>query len=782
LYDNGTDRRSSQLQDLLQTLWAGKWIILGVVTLVVLAAGVYTYTIPTTYRTSSLLLVDRDGQSSVLSGLGRSRSSPFGQQDKTLQNELLILRQSRTISRRVAMRLQELGMHPDTGRPLQILRGPEGERRSTAAVTGTVKGMISAQPGSEQTDGLYISATSHHPNEASLVVNLYAEEYIKRTKEKSREDLKAKRTFLEEQADTLRRDVQAAEQKIEEYMQEEKAVSLDQETGRVVGQISELESERAQLRIELDMKQAALASQKDELQKIEPKLAERLSSNLETRLSELQTEKAKLESKIDRVERRNPDLDPTSRLGRELQQMKDRVATLKRRTDSLARRYVEESLAAGGVASSSGTEGGGGGQGVAYVAQQRRELAQKRIEINGLEARIGAIADRLRENRQKLQEIPRRSMTLAQLQRERRSAEQIFSFVQEKLQEARLAEQSEMGYAEIIRPAGPGYPVGPNTRKNLMLAFMLGLVLGGGLVILREQLDTRIHQPADLRDHGHSVLGVVPSMGQMIEDEFDGQKTVEVDGQSLRTTLAMIVSPMSAAAEAYRRIRTNLQFARPDEETRTLAVSSADKGAGKTTTCANLALALASAGEETVVIDADLRRPWLHEVLGRQREPGLSTVLYDDTPSFEVYDTDIDHLSIIPAGTEVPNPAELLGSGRMQRLIETLEERFDYVLIDTPPALLFSDMLGLAPHCDGSILVARAGETDGHAFDHTVDRLRDVDADLLGCVLNQFDADSILYSDGSNYGYAYAYQQLQEYYEDGDRNPSENRLQRWWNG
>ena len=782
LYDNGTDRRSSQLQDLLQTLWAGKWIILGVVTLVVLAAGVYTYTIPTTYRTSSLLLVDRDGQSSVLSGLGRSRSSPFGQQDKTLQNELLILRQSRTISRRVAMRLQELGMHPDTGRPLQILRGPEGERRSTAAVTGTVKGMISAQPGSEQTDGLYISATSHHPNEASLVVNLYAEEYIKRTKEKSREDLKAKRTFLEEQADTLRRDVQAAEQKIEEYMQEEQAVSLDQETGRVVSQISELESERAQLRIELDMQQAALASQKEELQKIEPKLAERLSSNLETRLSELQTEKAKLESKIDRVERQNPDLDPTSRLGRELQQMKDRVATLKRRTDSLARRYVEESLAAGGVASSSGTEGGGGGQGVAYVAQQRRELAQKRIEINGLEARIGAIADRLRENRQKLQEIPRRSMTLAQLQRERRSAEQIYSFVQEKLQEARLAEQSEMGYAEIIRPAGPGYPVGPNTRKNLMLAFMLGLVLGGGLVILREQLDTRIHQPADLRDHGHSVLGVVPSMGQMIETEFGGQKTIEIDGQPLRTTLAMIVSPMSAAAEAYRRIRTNLQFARPDEETRTLAVSSADKGAGKTTTCANLALALASAGEETVVIDADLRRPWLHEVLGRQREPGLSTVLYDEPSSFEAYETDIDHLSVIPAGTEVPNPAELLGSGRMQRLIETLEQRFDYVLIDTPPALLFSDMLGLAPHCDGSILVARAEETDGHAFDHTVDRLRDVEADLIGCVLNQFDADSILYRDGSNYGYAYAYRQLQDYYEDGDREASGNRLQRWWSG
>ncbi|PSQ96727.1 MAG: hypothetical protein BRD55_05480 [Bacteroidetes bacterium SW_9_63_38] len=778
LYDN-SDRRSSQLHDLIQMLWDRKWIILGIVAVAVLSAAVYTYTIPATYRTSSLLLVDREGQTSVLSGLGRGRRSPFGQRDQTLQNELLILRQSRTIARRVAKRLQDLGTHPETGEPLQILRGPEGKRRSTAEVANQVKGMISAQPSGEKTDALYISAKSHHPYEVSLIVNLYAEEYIQRTKEKSREDLKASREFLEEQADTLRQEVQAAEQKIENYMQEEKAISLDQETGRVVQQISELESKRARLRIELDMKQATLETRKEELRQIEPKLAERLSSDLGEKLSTFQTEKAELEVKIDRVERRNPDLDPTSRLGQELQRMKARAATLDRKTDSLASRYVRESLSAGGVAAGGGGEGGGSG--VSYVAQQRREIAQQRIEVNGLKARIAAITNRLAETRKKLQTIPRRSMQLAQLQRERRSAEQIYSFVQEKLQEARLSEQSEMGYAEVIRPAGRGYPVGPDTRKNLMLALMLGLVLGGGLVVLREQLDTRVCQPADLRDHGHSVLGVVPSMTPMIEEELDGQDTVTVDGRTLQTTLAMIVSPMSAAAEAYRRIRTNLQFARPDDEMQVLVVSSAEKGAGKTTTCANLGLALASAGERAVVVDADLRRPWLHQQFGLEREPGLSSALYSEVPALEAFETGIDNLSIIPAGTEVPNPAETLGSGRMKKLIETLDEQFDYVLVDTPPALLFSDMLGLAPHCDGSILVARAGETDGHAFDHTVDRLHDVDADLLGCVLNEFDADSILYSDGSNYGYGYAYRQLQDYYEGEEvRVASRSGWASWW--
>jgi capsular exopolysaccharide synthesis family protein len=750
--------------------------------LVVAAVGAYTYSIPTTYRTSSLLLVDRDAQSSVLSGLGRSRSSLFAQQDQTLQNELLILRQSRTLSRRVARRLTNMKTHPETGAPLQVLRNAEGERLSTAQVTSRVQGIVSARASAEQTDALYISATSNHAYEASLIVNLYADEYIQWTQERSREDLTASRAFLEEQADTLRAEVQAAERRIEKYMQRENAISLDQETGRVVGQISELEAERAQLRIELDMKQAALEAQKDELQKIEPRLAERLSSSLSNRLSSLQEEKAKLESRIDKVERENQDLEPGSRLYRDLRQMKKRAAMLDQRTDSLASQYVRESLSAGGVASGGGEEGSPGG--VTYVAEQRRALAQKRIEINGLRARLDAINERLTENRRKLQEIPQRSMTLAQLQRERRSAEQIYSFVQEKLQEARLAEQSELGYAEVIRPAGPGAPVSPDTRENLMLAIMFGLAAGGGLVLLRKQLDTRIRQPGDLREHGHRVLGVVPSMTPFIDDEFDGQETIEVDGRPVKTLLAMVVSPMSAAAEAYRRIRTNLRFAKPDEEVQTLAVTSADKGDGKTTTCANLAFALASAGMKTVVVDADLRRPWMHEMMGAAREPGLSQVLYEGEVDPETFATDIEDLFVIPAGETPPNPAELLGSGRMKRLLEALEERYDYVLVDTPPALLFSDVLGLAPQCDGTVLVASAGQTDGRAFDHAAELLADVEGDIIGCVLNQFDATaSVLESYGYNYGYAYSYRRLYEYYQDGESQASSRMgVRAWWRG
>jgi Mrp family chromosome partitioning ATPase len=120
----------------------------------------------------------------------------------------------------------------------------------------------------------------------------------------------------------------------------------------------------------------------------------------------------------------------------------------------------------------------------------------------------------------------------------------------------------------------------------------------------------------------------------------------------------------------------------------------------------------------------------------------------------------------------------------MQRLIEALEAQYDYVLFDTPPALLFSDVLGLAPRCDGTLMVAAAGQTDGRAFDHAVELMADVEGDLIGCVLNQYDASSsVLESYGYNYGYAYSYRRLYEYYQDEEKQaPSRSGLRAWWNG
>ena len=764
LYDEPGRADGSQLRELAALLWGGKWIILGALVVAVAAGWAYTYSIPTTYQTSSLVLVDRQN-SQMIAGLGGATARrAMGQEDRQLQNELLVLRQSMTIANRVADRLRAMETHPRTGQPLRILTGPEGTQRSHAQVARQVKGIVSARQTGEGVDALSLVASGRDPREVALVVNLYAEEYVARTREKSRESTQAKLNFLQTQADTLRAQLDVAERRIETYMQEEGAVALDQETQRVVSRISDLEAERQQLQIELDMTRATIAQQEEELNEVTPKLAARLSSVTQSRLSQVQEEKAQLQARIDQIQRENPSLDSPA-LRRDLKRLRARKAALAQEADSLAQRYVDEALSAGGV--SAGGEEGGGGQGIAYVTQQRRELAQQRIEASGLEARLATLDDQLAEARTTLQEIPSQSMELAQLQRNRSSTERIYGFVREQLQETRLAMQSEQGYAEVIRQAGPGVPVSPDTRQNLILAALLGLVAGGGLVVLRDKLDTKIHQPSDLRDRGHRLLGAVPSMEGLIETEFDGAETVTIDDRPVATSLVMLTSPMSAAAEGYRRVRTNLQFTRPDTGLQTVMVSSPDQGDGKTTTATNVALAFAGAGQDTILVDADLRRPRLHDFLHVDREPGLSHALYTEDPDWSVFESSIDRLSILPAGVDVPNPAELLGSQRMEALMARLRAQYDYVIVDTPPVLLFSDVLGLGPQCDGTLLVAAADRTDGRAFDHAVEMLSDVDIPVVGAVLNGFDPSQGIRAYSYNYGYAYGYRRMADYYEEG---------------
>ncbi|PEN12632.1 hypothetical protein CRI94_14045 [Longibacter salinarum] len=761
LFYDDNPQRGSQLHELLGTLWRGKWIILGVLIVVLAAGTAYTLSIPTTYRTSSLLLVDKQSQSGgVVAQLSSRGLSPYSAESRTLQNELFVLQQSMTIPNRVADSLLALGRHPETGRPIQMLSDVEGNRLSQNQIAHRVRGSIRAGTYGEQFDAIRIVATGRDAADVALVANIYADEYIRRTKEKARESLQASRDFLERQAEKLKAEVQAAEGEIENYMQREGAIALDQESGRIVSDIAQMEAEQRQLQIELQLARTSLDEKRSELEKIEPQISDRLSSTTGDVLESVQEEKARLQARIDQIERENPNLGAGGTLQRDLRRMKERVSRLQERADSLASKYVNESLAAGGVGSQSGENS----RSLTYVVEQRRAIAQHRIEVSGLEARLDAIQNQLEQRRAALKNIPEQSMVLAQLQRERRSTERIYGMVQEKLQETRLAEESEMGYAEVIRPAGYGTPVSPSTRTNLLYSFMIGLVLGGGIVLVREQLDTRIQQPDDLRRHGHQIVGVVPSMDQLIEGEFEGQSTILIDGQEIQTSLAMLVSPMSAVAESYRRIRTNLQFSRPDKELRTLAISSAEKGEGKSTTSSNLALALASAGKDTLLVDADLRRPRAHELMGLSRSPGLSHLLYDDEVEVDDFETEIDRLWVLPAGESVPNPAELLGSERMQDVIENLRERFDYILFDTPPVLLFSDALALASHCDGTILVASANRTDGRAFDHAVDLLHDVEADTIGCVLNRYDASSFLQGYGYNYGYAHSYKRLEEHY------------------
>lgn len=764
--DPAPDGPSEQIRRLLSAFWKHKWIFLVIVAVFAGGSYYYTTTLPRSYQTSTLLLVTKDsGPASSLQV--RSSSSSFGGrlERRSLANEMLVLQQSKTIAQRVAERLVEMDTHPQTGAPLQIIRNANGRVLPPSRVSGQISRSMFSRIEGEDVDAFRIFGRSNVPSEAALIANTYAEEYIEWTKEKSRESMAGSRSFLEAQEEKLLDEIEESEDEIKAFMNREDAVALDQESTRLVNQIADLEVNRDELQIQLDMMQSRLDADLQSLRQIEPNLADQLSSTLRAQLETIQERQATIEVRIEQIEDNNPGLSPNdgTALGREFAKLQAQSQTLRARADSIASDFVAQAQTASGLPPSIS-----GPDAISRLYDLRQRVAKQQIEVGGVQAQIRTLERRVEEYRRELQKIPEQSFELAQLEREKRLAEGMYNFVRQRLQETRMNEEAELGYAEVLSPAGiPGVPITPDVDRIVILGLLFGMLLGGGVVLLLEKIDTRIRRPEDLKRRGLSILGAIPSMESQVEKDFGGKSRITIDGTSMSTALTMLLSPMSASAEAYRRIRSNLQFARPDKTIRVISVTSAGKGEGKTTTSMNLALAMASADKNTLIVDADLRLPRLHEIIDLSERPRLSNLLFDEVEfDPDHYATGIDNLSVLPASTGIPNPAEVLGSERMASFVEVLRDHYDFVIFDTAPLLLFSDSISLSRRCDGTILVAATGETDVRALDHAVSILKDVGVDLLGCILNRYDANTIEY--GYGYGYAYSYRRLDEYYDQRD--------------
>lgn len=300
---------------------------------------------------------------------------------------------------------------------------------------------------------------------------------------------------------------------------------------------------------------------------------------------------------------------------------------------------------------------------------------------------------------------------------------------------------------QVIQPADvPKSPVSPKPIRTGILALVLGLMLGVGLAFLRDYLDDAIRsEDQALRAAGKPVLGYVPRW--------------KAEGES---RLVSLIEPSSPVAEAYRTLRTNVRFLTAGRTFRSVLVTSALPGEGKTTTAANLAVAMARSGTRVLLVGADLRRPTLHKAFGTATKPGLSEVLIGDAELVEaIVDVGVPNLRVIPGGSVPPNPAELLGSAAMAAVMEQLEQIADVVVYDGPPVLAVADALEIGPRTGAVLMVVDVGSSGRHAVRQAADRLEGVGAPFPGVVLNNLDP-----QDGY-YGYAY-------YHDYDSQHPEEN--------
>ena len=386
---------------------------------------------------------------------------------------------------------------------------------------------------------------------------------------------------------------------------------------------------------------------------------------------------------------------------------------------------------------------------VTRFAQQRQELQSSRLasfeasfkeqlatleqQIQQTDQSITALGDTDRAATERLQ---------ANLDQYRQS----YANVLRNYEEVRLAQAQSAPSLSQEEPAEvPRGSISPRIMRNTSLAALLGLVVAMVLVFVKEAMDDSVKNPDELSQQlGLPVLGLIAAM--------DGNGSLPI----------VFAQPRSPISEAFRNLRTNIQFASVDRKIRTLLVTSPSPNEGKSTVISNLAAVLAQPGQKVILIESDLRRPTLHKKLGLSNRIGMSDLFVQENPQPEgvLQPTEIDGLSAITSGELPPNPVELLGSEKMVEILNEVKEHADVVLVDTPPVLAVTDAVVLAQRVDGVLLVVRSGVTKMAAAKQAVDQLRFVGANPLGVVLNGIQFGRSRYGYGYSYhGYYYAYHQ-----------------------
>jgi capsular exopolysaccharide synthesis family protein len=407
-----------------------------------------------------------------------------------------------------------------------------------------------------------------------------------------------------------------------------------------------------------------------------------------------------------------------------------------------------------------------------YITERRnRELANLRAASDEIQARLEDLRGRIAELSQPLIDIdaqiaaaPVNSAQRAELEEQRQT---ISSQVQPQLTPLQSRESSFRGQleqleatqnlsttggVEVLTPAEePESPVSPNTGSNLVVGGLIGLLGGIALALARDHLDDAVAS----KDQAEDVTRV-PTLG-LIPKGLKGSAAID---------LISVTEPTSPATEAYRSLRTSVKFLSVDASVKSILVTSAAASEGKTVTAANLAVVLAQRGDRVLLVGADFRRPRVHRLFGAPQSPGLTTVLLGDSSATSaVYVVEeVPGLHVMAPGSPPPNPAELLDSSRTRELLAVIADEYDSVIIDAPPVLPVTDAQILAGMADGVLLVVAYRETSRRDLARAIELLGQVEAPLVGTVLNLVPA---------NEGYA-----GQSYRDDAYRSRSERRRRR----
>jgi tyrosine-protein kinase Etk/Wzc len=595
----------------------------------------------------------------------------------------------------------------------------------------------------KSSDIIEIKCKTEKPYTAALFANTIAETYIQFNIEDKRRAASGIREFAETQMKVVEEQLKKAEDGIRDYQKIHKVLGLKKETEEFIAQLTESQTLYEKAKIErkgveknLEAVKSQLTIEQKEFLETSTDISLPLLEDLKRSLSTLEKNKASLLIQEYGAE------DP------KIKEINVKIEAITQKMNEIIISLIQNR-----------------GQ-IDALTQVQDLLLQSihlRIQIEVAKEKEKAYQGILNQYERKFRLIPDNQIELARLERQRTANEKVYMMLIEKVEEARISEASEIGTVSMLdRAMVPKKQIWRKRITNLILGFIMGVVVSLGVAFVIEYFDTSIKGIKDIeKGLKIPILTSIPSI------KTDGKRgEVEDIGKRLITHY----KPRSPISESYRSLRTNLQFASVDGGIKTVIITSPAPREGKTLTASNLAIAQAQAGRKTLLIDTDLRKPMIHNLFNLEKKDGISRVLTGELkPDAAIKKTDIENLYVITSGPIPPNPSELLGSKRMKAVLKELKDRFDIIVLDSPPMIAVTDPVVLGQEVDGMVLVVRSGRTTMDIAEKSKSHAEYAKIKLLGCVLNDVDVRHI-YGTYNYYYYHYYY-----YTEEGEKKKKRRR-------
>ncbi|MCB9358197.1 MAG: polysaccharide biosynthesis tyrosine autokinase [Calditrichaeota bacterium] len=723
---------TNRFSEYFRILFRGRWIIIGCFFAVVAATTYLTYRMQPLYTAmASVLILDADPVDQAVLG---TEQLPYRKTRNLNETELL---RSRRIAEDVLRSLADSPYRSE----LEIMRETDSQGRTITFDdrVATLRGNTSVE-NLKDTDVLRVSMQAHSAFEAAFLANAIAEEYYRYKLRSARGEVSEIRQFLEQQLEVVRDQLSQSEELERAYKESRGVAALDEESKNLVSQSADMHALYNQTESDLNAELRRMDYLKRQLEDVRGALVEDISNISSPIIETLQREIADKQTRLAAlVSNPGPGTDVT------IQALENEIETIKGKLVEEVRKIA----------------GSGGSFEPLRTSQELFDnILKSEVEIKALTARAEALREVISNIDYELEQLPEKTLVLARLTRDRKLNEELYLILNEKYEESRISEAAKSAGVEIVDTAKPPeFPLKPRKKLNILFGMLFGLALGVGITLLIDLLDDTIKTPEELERVALTPLGTIPIVN--IEDirrrlKRQGKELTPADEARIESKMITKFSPKSPISEAYRSLRTNIQFSDIDNPKRVILMTSSATKEGKSTTCVNLAITFAQMGSRVLLVDSDLRRPTLHNFFNVDKMYGLSNVLIGSLTLKDVIKrTEVENLDLITAGDIPPNPAEMVASERMKAFLDEARAKYDVVLLDSPPVVAVTDAAILTTRADATIVVVSSGMTGRAELKRAINLIQSVGSHVLGVVLNGLDIKKMY---GSYYYYFHYYQ------------------------